>query len=307
MCNNYHDPVLLREAVEALNIRPDGVYVDVTFGGGGHSRKILAELGENGRLFAFDRDADAAQVAATDPVFKDDSRFTFIAENFRYLKNHLRFHKAVPVDGILADLGVSSHQFDTPQRGFSIRTDGPLDMRMDQNSELTAAMVLNTYPQEKLADIFYRYGEIPIARKLALEVEKERGDREFLHTVQAVDFFKRFAPRGRENKFLAMAFQALRIEVNGEMENLQEFLTQSVEVLSAQGRLVVISYHSLEDRMVKNFIKAGNLQGEIEKDFYGNNLSPFEKVVRKAIVPDEAEIERNSRARSAKLRVAQKK
>lgn len=307
MCNDYHDPVLLHEAIEVLDIRPDGTYVDVTFGGGGHSRKILAALGENGRLFAFDRDADAAQIAATDPVFKEDSRFTFIGENFRYLKNHLRFHKAVPVNGILADLGVSSHQFDTPQRGFSIRTDGPLDMRMDRNGELTAAMVLNTYPQERLADIFYCYGEIPIARKLAAEVEKERGRMEFLHTAQAVDFFKRFAPRGRENKFLAMAFQALRIEVNGEMENLQEFLAQSVDVLAPQGRLAVISYHSLEDRMVKNFMKSGNLQGEIEKDFYGNSLSPFEKVVRKAIVPGEEEIGRNSRSRSARLRVAQKK
>lgn len=307
MCNSYHDPVLLHETMGVLDIRPDGVYVDVTFGGGGHSRRILEALGEKGRLFAFDRDADAAQVAENDPVFKNDARFTFIGENFRYLKNHLRFHKAVPVNGILADLGVSSHQFDTPQRGFSIRTDGPLDMRMDRNGGLTAAMVLNTYPQERLADIFYRYGEISIARRLALEVEKERNRTEFLHTAQAVDFFKAFAPRGRENKFLAMVFQALRIEVNGEMENLQDFLLQSVDLLDTGGRLAVISYHSLEDRLVKNFMKSGNLRGEIEKDFYGNNLSPFEPVVRKAIVPEEEEIVRNSRSRSAKLRVAKKK
>lgn len=307
MCNAYHDPVLLREAIDGLAIRQDGIYVDVTFGGGGHSRQILSRLGEQGRLVAFDRDPDAAVHAAAEPTFKDDARFTLVPENFRYLKNHLRFQHALPVNGILADLGVSSHQFDTPQRGFSIRTDGPLDMRMDKAGSLTAAMVLNTYPQEKLADVFYRYGEISIGRKLASEVEKAREKNEFLHTAQAVDFFKTFAPRGRENKFLAMVFQALRIEVNGEMENLQEFLRQSVEVLAEGGRLVVISYHSLEDRMVKNFMRSGNLQGEIEKDFYGNNLSPFEAVTRKAVVPTEEEMERNPRSRSAKLRVVRKR
>lgn len=307
MCNDYHDPVLLRETIEGLHLIPDGTYVDVTFGGGGHSRRILSQLGENGRLFAFDRDPDALQRASQDPVFKDDSRFTLIGENFRYLKNHLRFYKALPVNGILADLGVSSHQFDTPQRGFSIRTDGPLDMRMDQAGELTAATVLNTYEQERLADIFFRFGEIPLARRLAYEVEKARAEEVFQNTAQAVDFFKKFAPRGRENKFLAMVFQALRIEVNGEMENLQEFLRQSLDVLAPGGRLAVISYHSLEDRMVKNFMRSGNLQGQIEKDFYGNNLSPFEAVTRKAVVPSEEETERNPRSRSARLRVAQKK
>ncbi len=307
MCNDYHDPVLLRETIEGLHLIPDGTYVDVTFGGGGHSRRILSQLGPDGRLFAFDRDPDALQRASGDPVFKDDSRFTLIGENFRYLKNHLRFHRAVPVNGILADLGVSSHQFDTPQRGFSIRTDGPLDMRMDQEGSLTAATVLNTYAQERLADIFFRFGEIPFARRLASEVEKARAEEAFQNTSQAVDFFKKFAPRGRENKFLAMVFQALRIEVNGEMENLQEFLRQSLDVLAPGGRLAVISYHSLEDRMVKNFMRSGNLQGQIEKDFYGNNLSPFEAVTRKAVVPSEEETERNPRSRSAKLRVAQKK
>lgn len=307
MCNDYHDPVLLRETLEGLSIQEDGTYVDVTFGGGGHSRRILSRLNENGRLFAFDRDPDALQRAAEDPDFKDDGRFTLIGENFRYLKNHLRFYRALPVNGILADLGVSSHQFDTPERGFSIRTDGPLDMRMDREGRLTAAEVLNTYPQERLADIFFRFGEIPFARRLAAEVEKARAVQEFRHTAQAVEFFKRFAPRGKENKFLAMAFQALRIEVNGEMENLQEFLKQSLEALAPGGCLAVISYHSLEDRMVKNFMRSGNLQGQIEKDFYGNNLSPFELVTRKAVVPSEEELERNPRSRSARLRVARKK
>ncbi|MCM1042393.1 MAG: 16S rRNA (cytosine(1402)-N(4))-methyltransferase RsmH [Bacteroides sp.] len=307
MCNDYHDPVLLRETLEGLSIQEDGTYVDVTFGGGGHSRRILSKLNENGRLFAFDRDPDALQRASEDPDFKGDGRFTLIGENFRYLKNHLRFYKALPVNGILADLGVSSHQFDTPERGFSIRTDGPLDMRMDREGRLTAAEVLNTYPQERLADIFFRFGEIPFARRLAAEVEKARAVQEFRHTAQAVEFFKKFTPRGKENKFLAMAFQALRIEVNGEMENLQEFLKQSLEALAPGGRLAVISYHSLEDRMVKNFMRSGNLQGQIEKDFYGNNLSPFELVMRKAVVPSEEELERNPRSRSARLRVAQKK
>ncbi|MCM1530774.1 MAG: 16S rRNA (cytosine(1402)-N(4))-methyltransferase RsmH [Bacteroides sp.] len=307
MCNDYHDPVLLRETLEGLSIQEDGTYVDVTFGGGGHSRRILSKLNENGRLFAFDRDPDALQRASEDPDFKGDGRFTLIGENFRYLKNHLRFYKALPVNGILADLGVSSHQFDTPERGFSIRTDGPLDMRMDREGRLTAADVLNTYPQERLADIFFRFGEIPFARRLAAEVEKARALQEFRHTAQAVEFFKKFTPRGKENKFLAMAFQALRIEVNGEMENLQEFLQQSLDALAPGGRLAVISYHSLEDRMVKNFMRSGNLQGEIEKDFYGNNLSPFELVTRKAVVPSEEELERNPRSRSARLRVAQKK
>lgn len=307
MCNGYHDPVLLQESIEGLHILPDGIYVDVTFGGGGHSRLILSRLGVDGRLFAFDRDPDALRRASADPVFKDDSRFTLIGENFRYLKNHLRFHKAVPVNGILADLGVSSHQFDTPQRGFSIRADGPLDMRMDQEGKLTAADILNTYSPESLSDIFYRFGEIPFARKLALEVEKARVEAEFRRTFQAVEFFRKFAPHGRENKFLAMVFQALRIEVNGEMENLQEFLRQSLDTLAPGGRLAVISYHSLEDRMVKNFMRSGNLQGQIEKDFYGNNLSPFALVTRKAVVPTEEETERNPRSRSARLRVAQKK
>lgn len=304
----YHIPVLLQEAIDGLNMRESGIYVDATFGGGGHSRQILRHLGEEGRLLAFDRDPDAAARAEQDSDFvQAGRRFILVRENFRYLKNYLRFYKAVPVDGILADLGVSSHQFDVAERGFSIRNRGPLDMRMDQSGPLTAAEVLNTYAEEDLARIFVQYGEIPFGRRLASAVVKVREASPFEYTDQAVDFFEPFAGKGRENKFLATVFQALRIEVNGEMENLKGLLEQSLEVLRPGGRLVVISYHSLEDRMVKNFMRSGNVDGKIEKDFYGNDLSPIEPVNRKAVMPTGEETERNPRSRSARLRVARKK
>ncbi len=305
---DYHDPVLLQESVEGLDIQSNGIYVDATFGGGGHSRRILSLLGEGGRLYAFDRDPDAVRCAENDAFFaQTGNRFELIAENFRFMKNHLRFRRALPVNGILADLGVSSHQFDTPERGFSIRGKGPLDMRMDKKGELTAARILNTYSEEALAGVFCRYGEIPFGKKLASAVVKARNNEDFSYTDQAVAFFTPFAQRGRENKFLATVFQALRIEVNGEMENLESLLRQSLEMLAPGGRLAIISYHSLEDRMVKNFMRSGNLDGQIEKDFYGNNLSPFEAVTRKAVTASEAEVERNPRSRSARLRIVQKK
>ncbi|MDE6494487.1 MAG: 16S rRNA (cytosine(1402)-N(4))-methyltransferase RsmH [Bacteroidales bacterium] len=304
----YHDPVLLQESIEGLDIQSEGIYVDATFGGGGHSRRILSRLGEGGRLYAFDRDPDAVKRAAEDPFFTQaGGRFELIAENFRFMKNHLRFRKALPVNGILADLGVSSHQFDTPERGFSIRGRGPLDMRMDQKSELTASAVLNTYSEEDLARVFCRYGEIPFGKRLASAVVKARSGQTFDYTDRAVAFFTPFAQKGRENKFLAMVFQSLRIEVNGEMENLENLLQQSLDMLVPGGRLAVISYHSLEDRMVKNFMRSGNLEGVVEKDFYGNNLSPFEPVTRKAVVASEEEVARNPRSRSARLRIVRKK
>lgn len=307
MGTDYHEAVMLSEAVGCLDVRESGVYVDVTFGGGGHSRRILSELGPQGRLLAFDRDPDAVERAGRDPFFSEaGSRFVLIRENFRYLKNHLRFRHAVPVDGILADLGVSSHQFDEASRGFSIRSRGPLDMRMDKCGDLTAAVVLNSYSQERLGEIFCHYGDIPFGRRLAAAVVKAREERPFAFTDQAVDFFLPFAGKGRENKFLAMVFQALRIEVNGELENLEALLRQGLEVLRPGGRMVVISYHSLEDRLVKNFMRSGNFDGEAEKDFYGNNLSPIEPLFRKALVPADEEVERNSRARSARLRAARK-
>lgn len=308
MTSGYHEPVMLSEALQSLDIQSNGLYVDATFGGGGHSRRILSCLGENGRLVAFDRDPDALRRAAEDPDFsKAGERFVLIGENFSLLKNHLRFRRLLPVDGILADLGVSSHQFDVAERGFSIRLHGPLDMRMDQNGELTAALVLNTYDEDALKRIFCSYGEIAFGGRLASEVVRRREEAPFVYTDEAAAFFERFAQKGKENKFLAMVFQALRIEVNKELESLEALLTQSLEVLKPGGRLVVISYHSLEDRLVKNFMRTGRLDGKEEKDFYGNNLSPVEPVVRKVMVPSQEELERNSRSRSAKLRVARKK
>ena len=297
----YHLPVLLNESVEGLNIHPDGVYVDATFGGGGHSRAILEHLGENGRLFAFDQDADAAKNAL------DDSRFVFINENFKYLKNFLRLHGVRRVDGILADLGVSSHQFDVAERGFSIRMDGPLDLRMDRRGGLTAADVVNGTEEATLARILRLYGELPNAASMARTICAARAEAPISTTFQLKEAVARLFPRGRENKMLAQLFQALRIEVNGELEALHELMAQAAEMLGEGGRLAVISYHSLEDRLVKNYMRAGNAEGELEQDFYGNKLTPWTLVSRKAIVPTEVEVAANGRARSAKLRIAERK
>lgn len=296
----YHNPVMLKECIEGLNIKPDGVYVDVTFGGGGHSREILKHLGPEGRLLAFDQDADAQK-----NIPKDD-RLTFIDQNFRYLKNNCRLQGAISADGILADLGVSSHQFDQPERGFSIRFDADLDMRMDQAGSLTAKEVVNSYSEEQLHRIFGIYGEIKNAKTLAHTLVTQRLNKP-IDTVQDLKVaIARLIPKGKENKYLAQVFQALRIEVNQELEALKEFLEQTVDVLKPQGRLVVMSYHSLEDRLVKNFIARGKFHGEVEKDFFGNQIKPFESLVRKAIVASDEEIKVNNRARSAKLRIAVK-
>lgn len=293
----YHNPVLLKECIDGLNIHPEGIYVDVTFGGGGHSREILKHL-TTGKLYAFDQDADAVKNTIT------DERFVLIKQNFRYLKNFLKMYNALPIDGLLADLGVSSHQFDEASRGFSTRFEAKLDMRMDQNGKQTAADVLNTYTEEELKRIFKLYGEIENAGRLAHAIFHARKEKP-LQTV--TDLKNATAPcvkRGRENQYHAQVFQALRIEVNKELDVLQELLLQSMEVLKPGGRLVVISYHSLEDRLVKNIMRSGKFEGEVEKDFYGNKLTPFELITRKPIVPSEEEVEKNSRARSAKLRVA---
>ncbi|OYZ59964.1 MAG: 16S rRNA (cytosine(1402)-N(4))-methyltransferase, partial [Sphingobacteriales bacterium 24-40-4] len=281
-------------------IKPDGIYVDVTFGGGGHSREILKRLGPNGRLLAFDQDADAQK-----NLPKDD-RLTFIDQNFRYLKNNCRLQGAIPADGILADLGVSSHQFDQPERGFSIRFDADLDMRMDQGSSLTAKQIVNTYTEEQLHRIFGIYGEIKNAKTLAQTLVTQRLNKPIDTVDELKKAISKLIPKGKENKYLAQVFQALRIEVNQELEALKEFLEQTVDVLKAQGRLVVMSYHSLEDRLVKNFIAKGKFQGEVEKDFFGNQIKPLENITRKAIVASEEEIKLNNRARSAKLRIAVK-
>jgi len=298
--SNYHVPVMLKECIESLDIKPEGIYVDVTFGGGGHSREILNHLGEKGRLLAFDQDVDAQR------NIPDDDRLTFIDQNFRYLKNYCRLYGAIPVDGILADLGVSSHQFDQPERGFSIRFDADLDMRMDQAGTLTAKEVVNTYSEEDLHRIFGMYGEIQNAKSLAKVIVTSRLNQPIGTIAELKEVIKKLIPKGKENKYLAQVFQALRIEVNQELEALQEFLTQSIEVLKPGGRLVIMSYHSLEDRLVKNFIAKGKFKGEVEKDFFGNEIKPLESVTRKAIVASDEEIKLNNRARSAKLRVAVK-
>lgn len=298
--SEYHNPVMLAECIEALAIKPDGIYVDVTFGGGGHSREILKHLNEKGRLLAFDQDADAQQ------NIPNDDRLTFIDQNFRFLKNNCRLHAAMPVDGVLADLGVSSHQFDRPERGFSTRFDGELDMRMDQSSDLTARQVVNSYSEEDLHRIFGIYGEIQNARSLAKTIVTARLNGGIKTVADLKEVIKRLIPKGKENKYLAQVFQALRIEVNQELEALQDFLLQTADVLTTGGRLVVMSYHSLEDRLVKNFIAKGKFRGEVEKDFFGNEIKPFESVSRKAITASEAEIKGNNRARSAKLRIAVK-
>lgn len=292
----YHKPVLLTESVDALVSNPDGVYVDVTFGGGGHSREILSRLSEKGRLFSFDQDSDALNNAI------EDSRFTLINQNFRFLENSLLMYGVNQVDGILADLGVSSHQFDQAERGFSIRSDAPLDMRMNNMQSLDAQSVVNDYEEELLADIFYYYGELREARKLAREIVRYRKETRIVTTEDLKKVFS-YIPAHKSNKFFAQVFQAIRIEVNQELEALQELLVQSCRILRKGGRLVVISYHSLEDRLVKMFLKYQMFEGEPERDIYGNYEKKFELPYRKAIVPTEEEIEDNSRARSAKMRV----
>lgn len=299
--SEYHTPVMLRECIEGLDIKPEGTYVDVTFGGGGHSREIIKHLGKNGRLLAFDQDADAVQNGI------DDERFELVEQNFRYLKNYCRLHEAIPVDGILADLGVSSYQFDQPERGFSIRFDAELDMRMNQSAELTAKQVVNTYEEAELHRIFGIYGEIQNAKSLARTIATARLNAPIDTVADLKNVIAGLIPRGKENKYLAQVFQALRIEVNQELEALKDFLTQSAEVLVSGGRLVVMSYHSLEDRLVKNFIAKGKFSGELEKDIYGNDSRPLEAVSRGAITATEEEIKLNNRARSAKLRIAVKK
>jgi 16S rRNA (cytosine1402-N4)-methyltransferase len=296
----YHNPVLLHPTVDGLNINPDGIYVDVTFGGGGHSREILSRLGPNGKLFAFDQDEDALANALP------DERFTLINENFRYLKRFLRFHGVKAVDGILADLGVSSHQFDVPERGFSTRFDAELDMRMSQKSELDAYKVINEYDDANLRRIFYDYSELSNAPAIAKVIIEARENEPIKNTEQLKMVLSRFLPAHKSHKILAQIYQGIRIEVNQEMDVLKEFLEQSLEVLKPNGRLSVISYHSLEDRLVKRFIKNGMFEGEPERDFFGNFSVPF-KTIGKLIVPDHNEIKINNRARSAKLRIAEKK
>ncbi|MFY7672072.1 16S rRNA (cytosine(1402)-N(4))-methyltransferase RsmH [Tenacibaculum sp. MEBiC06402] len=295
--SNYHKSVLLEESVDALNIKEHGVYVDVTFGGGGHSKEILKRLGKDGRLFAFDQDADALQ-----NIIEDD-RFVLIGENFRYISRFLRFHGVTKVDGILADLGVSSYQFDEATRGFSTRFDGELDMRMNQASGLSAKVVVNEYEEEKLADVLYLYGELRNARAMAKQIVNSRAEKSIDTSFELKEVLRRFLPKAKEHKILAQIYQAIRIEVNEELEVLKEFLIQVPSLLNENGRLSVISYHSLEDRLVKRFIQMGKFQGEAEKDFYGNTNEPLKKV-GKLIVPTQEEIQVNNRARSAKLRIA---
>ena len=296
----YHNPVLLKETVEGLNIKPDGVYVDVTFGGGGHSKEILKRLGPNGKLFGFDQDEDAFANALP------DDRFTLIPENFRYIKRFLRFHGVKSVDGILADLGVSSHQFDVPERGFSTRFDADLDMRMSKKNELDAFKVVNEYDESNLKRVFLDYGELKVAPALARTILEAREKKTINTTDELKIVLSRFLPEQHKNKILAQIYQAIRIEVNQEMDVLKEFLEQSLEILKSGGRLSVISYHSLEDRLVKRFMKNGLFEGEPERDFFGNFSVPF-KNIEKLIVPSDKEIKLNNRARSAKLRVAEKK
>lgn len=296
----YHNPVMCEECINGLNINPNGIYVDVTFGGGGHSRRIL-ELLDGGRLLAFDQDADAARNAFDDP------RFTFIPQNFRYMKNFIQLHVHDKVDGILADLGVSSYQFDTPEKGFSTRFDGRLDMRMNQNAPVDAANIVNSYEVGALANVFSRYGELKNAMTLARDIELARSVNPIETTTDLKDAVAAHLQKGAENKMLAQIFQSLRIEVNKEMEVLEAFLSQCADVLKPGGRLVVMSYHSLEDRLVKNFMKSGNANGEVEKDFFGNQLTPYKLITHKPIVPTDEEIAANSRARSAKLRVAERR
>lgn len=296
----YHNPVLLQETVDGLNVNPDGVYVDVTFGGGGHSREILKRLGPKGKLFGFDQDEDAQA-----NVF-DDERFVLIPENFRYIKRFIRFYGVKKVDGILADLGVSSHQFDVPERGFSTRFEADLDMRMSKKNDLNAFKVVNHYDEVNLRRVFLDYGELKIAPALAKTILEARESKPIQTTEELKQVLNKYLPEQFKNKILAQIYQAIRIEVNQEMEVLKEFLEQSLEILKPEGRLSVISYHSLEDRLVKRFMKNGLFEGEPERDFFGNFSVPF-KLIGKMIIPSEAEIKINNRARSAKLRIAEKK
>jgi 16S rRNA (cytosine1402-N4)-methyltransferase len=295
----YHVPVLLKESVDGLNILPGGIYVDVTYGGGGHSKAILTRL-EKGKLYGFDQDNDAEKNVLP------DGKFTFVRSNFRYLSNFMDWHGVKEIDGLLADLGVSWHHFDDKTRGFSFRFDGNLDMRMNKRAGKTAAEILNTYSEEALADVFYLYGELRSSRAIARAVAQARNQKVIQTVPDFLDILRPFFSREKEKKYLAQAFQALRIETNGEMEALKEMLLQALELLKPGGRLVVITYHSLEDRLVKNFFKTGNFEGKVEKDFYGNVETPFRPINNKVIVPDEAEIERNPRSRSAKLRIVEK-
>ena len=296
----YHVPVLLQESVDGLDIKPDGIYVDVTFGGGGHSREILSRIGKNGHLYSFDQDEDAEK------NILNDNRFTFVRSNFRYLRNWMRYYDVEHIDGLLADLGVSSHHFDDETRGFSFRFDAPLDMRMNKRSGMTAAEILNNYDEEQLTDIFYIYGELKNARKVASAIIKARSSKTIETTGDLMQITESLFPREREKKETAKLFQALRIEVNHEMEALKEMLYGAQEVLREGGRLSVITYHSLEDRIVKNFMKAGNAEGKVNQDFFGRTVAPFRQISNKVIVPSEEEQLRNPRSRSAKLRIAER-
>lgn len=296
----YHIPALLNECIDGLSIKPNGIYVDVTFGGGGHSRAIMENLDKNGHLYGFDQDQDAIANAI------DDKRFTFVYSNFAYISNFLRYHKVKQVDGILADLGVSFHHFDESDRGFSFRFDGTLDMRMNRKSENDARKVIATYDEERLADILYLYGELKSSRKIASAIVKARAKNPINTTGDLLEVIKPFIKPAQEKKELAQVFQALRIEVNNEIDVLKSLLQQSIKVLKPGGRLVILTYHSLEDRLVKNFLKSGNIEGKVEKDFFGKVNSPFRLINNKVIVASDEEVERNPRARSAKLRIAEK-
>ena len=297
----YHIPVLLKESVDGLQISPEGIYVDVTFGGGGHSREILRRLGSKGHLYSFDQDADAEQ-----NIPADEQKFTFVRSNFRYLRNWMRYYGVEGIDGLLADLGVSSHHFDDESRGFSFRFDAPLDMRMNERDGLTAADVCNRYSEEELARLFWLYGELKNGRRLANTIVKGRADHPIATVNDLITLVRPLIGANREKKDMAKVFQALRIEVNHEMEALHEMLDAAISCLKPSGRLVVLTYHSLEDRMVKNYMRSGNAEGKVEEDFFGNRLSPLRPVNNKVIVPDADEQERNPRSRSAKLRIAEK-
>lgn len=301
MSEIYHIPALLKETVDGLKINQDGIYVDVTFGGGGHSQQILTLLSSKGKLIAFDQDEDAFVNTI------DDKRFVFVQSNFKFLKNFLKYHDVQQIDGLLADLGVSFHHFDEAERGFSFRFDGELDMRMNKKSDLTAAVILNTYQEEQIADILYLYGDLKNSRKIAKRICEKRKEQPIYKVNEFLELLKPYFSYDKEKKDMARVFQALRIEVNHEMETLKSMLTQAVDVLKPGGRLVVLTYHSLEDRLVKNFIKTGNFEGVLEKDFYGNPLTPLNPINSKPIIASEDEVLRNPRSRSAKLRVAEKK